>query len=240
MSLRETVVEAPFGPPVRGFATTRRGGVSTPPFDTLNLGGRDDDPEAIAANRSRLDALIPSPPHWLNQVHGGKVVHLDDWHAGIEADAAWTDAPGRAVAVLTADCLPVLLADRLGRCVAAVHAGWRGLAAGIVDNAVSALPVAPERLEAWIGPRISQADYEVGEAVRSALAGFASRFIANRPGHWLADLPGIAADQLSAAGVGRIVESGENTAGDPECYFSVRRDGRTGRMAALAWIDAGR
>jgi YfiH family protein len=232
-------IDAALDGPVRGFATTRAGGVSKPPFDTLNLGDAGgDDPDAVAENRRRLAAALPAAPHWLRQVHGTGVIHLDDWRPGVEADAAWTDRPGRVVAVLTADCLPVLIADRAGRCVAAAHAGWRGLAAGVLESTVIALPVPAAELQAWIGPRIGAAAYEVDAPVRDAFPDDADAFAPSRPGHWQADLPAIAIRRLQTAGVTAIRDVGRCTASEPGHFFSHRRDGRCGRQATLAWIEA--
>jgi len=238
MSRRDSLLRAPFESPVHGFSTTRTGGVSRPPFDTLNLGmSCGDDPDRVAANRSWLQSLLPAPPHWLNQVHGGRVIHLDDWTEGVEADAAWTEQPGQVAAVLTADCLPILVADREARCVAVIHAGWRGLVAGVIPNCIEALPVSPEHLMAWIGPRICGRHYEVGQTVRDALAAFGQAFTPARPGHWMADLPGIARAQLRRTGVDRIVDSQACTA-EGQMFYSYRRDHRTGRMASAIWKDS--
>ncbi len=174
-------------------------------------------------------------PRWLQQVHGKRVVDLADWHPGIEADAAWTGAPGPVAAIRTADCVPLLLADRDGACVAAVHAGWRGLAAGVIGAAIRALPVEPGRLLAWIGPCIRAPRYEVGRDVRRALAEFDSAFSAGRPGHWYADLAAIACRQLFAAGVASIEDCGICTADDRRLP-SHRRDRSTARLATMIWI----
>ncbi|MBY6205655.1 peptidoglycan editing factor PgeF [Halomonas denitrificans] len=231
-------IDAPLAAPVRGFATTRNGGVSAPPYDTFNLGDSTGDArEAVAANRARLRAALPGPPHWLRQVHGSRVIHLDDWVSDIEADAAWTDRPGQVVGILTADCLPVLLADAAGRCVAAAHAGWRGLAGGLLEAVVEALPVSPERLVAWIGPRIGPRAYEVDAPLREAFADHPEAFEATRPGHWKADLPAIAVARLRAAGVGTVVDCGRCTHDEPETFFSHRRASPSGRQAAVAWIE---
>lgn len=232
-------IRAPFRAPVNGLATTRAGGVSVAPYDRLNLGdAAGDDPAAVAANRARLEAAGPGRIRWLRQVHGARAIHLDDWQPGIEADAVWTDRPGEAVAVLTADCLPVLLAAEDGTRVAAVHAGWRGLAAGVLEAAVAAVRAPGCRLSAWIGPRIGAAAYEVDAVVRDAFPGSPSAFAASRTGHWQADLPAIATERLLAAGVVEVVDSGRCTAAEPERFFSHRRDGVCGRHAAVAWIDA--
>jgi len=233
----EHVIAAPFARPVRGFATTRAGGVSIGPFASLNLGAGADALDAVAENRRRLSGLLPATPLWLRQVHGREVIYGAEWRPGVVADAVWTDRTGEVLAVLTADCLPVLLADVHGSCIAAVHAGWRGLAAGVLEAAVTALPVDSRRLRAWIGPRVGVAAYEVDASVHDAFPNQPECFRPGRPGHWLADLPAIASARLSAAGVVAVDDCGQCTASEPERFFSVRRDGaRTGRQAALIWI----
>lgn len=234
-------ITGPFIAPVHGLATTRAGGVSDAPFDRMNLGAAcGDRPEHVAENRARLGAVLPSRPRWLRQVHSGTVVHLDDWYEGVEADAAWTDRTDQVVAVLAADCVPILLADTDGRCVAAAHAGWRGLVAGIIENTVAALPVQSSSLHAWIGPSIRQDRYEVGSDVREAFDrdDDSRAFQPTRSGHWQMDLQAIAVGQLSRAGVGEITDSRLCTAADPTRFFSHRRDGRSGRQACIAWIDS--
>lgn len=237
MSADEHFIPAPFPRPVRGFCTTRSGGASVPPFDSFNLGAAcGDDPVRVTDNRRILRQALPADPCWLKQVHGNRVIHLDDWQEGTAADAAWTDRPGQVAVVLTADCLPLLVADREGSCVAAIHAGWRGLAAGVIAECIGVLSVPPERLVAWIGPRICREHYEVGEEVRSAFPDAAAAFSPNREGHWLADLPAIAGGQLRAAGVGYFNDSSACTA-EGNRFFSYRRDHCTGRMAAAIWIE---
>jgi YfiH family protein len=228
----------PAGPGLSALATTRAGGVSCGPFASFNLGDCcGDDPGAVAENRRRLAASLPSAPCWLKQVHGTDLIHLDDWQPGIEADAAWTDRPDQVAAVLAADCLPLLFADRREQLVAVVHAGWRGLASGVVERAVAGLPVAPERLLAWIGPGISQAHYEVSDEVRAAFGSEPDAFARNERGRWQADLKAIARVRLSAAGVGQVIDSGLCTAADRARFFSYRRDhGQTGRQASLIWL----
>lgn len=236
----ECLIPAPFRRPVHGFCTTRSGGTSAPPFDSFNLGtAAGDDPARVAENRRILSARLPAEPRWLKQVHGNRVIHLDEWHEGIAADAAWTDRPGQVAAVLTADCLPVLVADLNASCVAVVHAGWRGLAAGVIDECIRALPVAPEALVAWIGPSICREHYEVGRDVRSAFADVADAFTENREGHWLADLPAIGKRQLCNAGVGQVIDSRACTA-EGRRFFSYRHENRTGRMASVIWIEQAR
>ena len=190
-----------------------------------------------------LSALVhdaaPCPPRWLKQVHGAGVLHLDEWRAGVEADAAWTDVPGQVAAVRTADCVPILLADPECRYVAAIHAGWRGLAKGVIARTVDALPAAPATSRAWIGPCIRQPSYEVGRDVRDALSNFETAFAPGRPGHWMADLAAIAARQLVDAGVVSIDDCGLCTATDPRLP-SHRRDGSKTRLATMIWIECDR
>jgi YfiH family protein len=180
----------------------------------------------------------PRPPRWLKQVHGARVVYLGDWREGIEADAAWTDVPGQVAAVRTADCVPILLAAPDGACAAAIHAGWRGLAEGVVAAAVAALPISASALRAWIGPCIRQSRYEVGRDVRHALSDFGDAFLPARSGHWMADLPGIAARQLAGTGVTSVDDCGLCTAADPRLP-SHRRAGSTNRLVTLIWIRGG-
>ena len=227
---------------VRALSTTRSGGVSRGAWRSLNLGTScADDPAAVAENRRRLAALLPGEPRWLKQVHGTRVIHLKQWQDGVEADAAWTDLPGQVLAIQTADCLPVLLADRRSRLVAAAHAGWRGLCDGILPCLVGALPAAAEDLYAWIGPAISQAAFEVGPEVRAAFLDadpdLAPQFVRGRGDPWLADLKTIAAVQLKRSGVGSVSDCGLCTHADPERFFSYRRDRVCGRMASLIWLD---
>jgi YfiH family protein len=238
-------IQPDFGlPPGLGaLATTRSGGVSEGPWASLNLGTACGDASAaVAENRDRIRAHLPADPCWMNQVHGTRLLHLDDWIPGVEADAAWTDRPGQVCAVLTADCLPVLLADRRGGLVAAVHAGWRGLAAGILERVVETLPGSPDDLLAWIGPAIGPAHYEVDAQVRDAMLdlsrALSACFEPVREGHWLADLPAIAQHRLRSAGISHPASAKLCTASDPTRFFSYRRDGgRSGRQASLIWIQ---
>lgn len=228
-------------PGVRAFSTTRLGGVSVGAWASLNLGSAcGDDPAAVAENRRLLEAHLPGSPRWLKQVHGTRTVHLDQWQVGIEADAAWTDRPGQVLAILSADCLPVLLADRHARVVGAAHAGWRGLCEGVLPQLIDALPLAPAELLAWIGPAIGQSAFEIGPEVRAAFMlrdpGLAPHFLPGRDDRWLADLKAIAALQLRALGVGAVSDCGLCTHADPTRFFSYRRDGICGRMASLIWL----
>jgi YfiH family protein len=226
---------------VRAFITTRSGGVSTGPYASFNLGDLTaDDPEAVRENKARLQALLPAAPRWLRQVHGARAVHADAVTSAVEADAAYTHTPGVVCAVKIADCMPVFITDATGTVVAVAHAGWRGLAAGVVENTLAALPVAPEALMAYLGPAIGPSAFEVGDEVRAAFcdidAKAADAFQALRPGKWLADLFRLGRQRLARCGVTRVYGGGLCTHSDPERFYSHRRDPVTGRMAALIWI----
>lgn len=243
---------------VQALATTRLApGRSLPPFDRCNLGLRSgDDPDTVMANRQVVaDALaLPSAPVWLNQVHGTEVVMVAERAvidgnlaeaAGLvepRVDAAVTGSPGLVLAVLSADCLPVLLASDDGRVVGAVHAGWRGLAAGVIESAVTAMAVEPGRLHAWLGPAIGPGDYEVGAEVRAAFvdadAAADTDFRPSRTGHWFCDLYALARRRLRGLGVTRVTGGGLSTFRDARRFHSHRRDGpRSGRQASLIWIE---
>ncbi len=234
---------------VHAFTTLRHGaGISQTPFDRFNLGNRyaadGDDPATVERNRAALIDLagLPSAPRWLKQVHGTDVVRFDALLAGDEpiADASVTDVPGVVLAVLTADCLPVVFASETGDEIGAAHAGWRGLAAGVLEATVAAMRTAPDRLLAWLGPAAGPQAYEIGEDVFRAFVDrdpvAASAFAETRPGHWRVDLYALARIRLARAGVGRVSGGGLCTISDPQRFFSHRRDARTGRMATLAWF----
>jgi len=231
---------------VRAVSTTRVGGESRGPYASLNLGDHvGDDPAAVTQNRRLLRErlALPAEPHWLRQVHGCAVagVQLDD--PGCEADAAVAFGPGAVCAVLTADCLPLLLCDRAGTRVAAVHAGWRGLAEGVIEAAVVRLAADPGDLLVWLGPAIGPAAFEVGGEVRERFlaTGGAAAAAAFRPdggGKWLADIYLLARLRLRSVGVDGVFGGGLCTWSDPVRFFSYRRDGATGRMASLIWLAA--
>lgn len=236
----------PAPPGVRALCTLRRGGVSAGPLQSLNFGTAvGDSPQALAENRRRLvlAAGLPAEPRWLRQVHGTVVADLDEPAPPEAADAAVTRSRGVVCAVLTADCLPLLLARTDGSAVAAVHAGWRGLAAGVVEAALARLtaPAASE-IVAWLGPAIGPANFEVGDEVRAAFVGndegADACFIPNARGRWQCDLYGLARRKLAKQGVSAIF-GGEHCAfAETERFFSHRRDkGVTGRMATLIWRD---
>lgn len=239
----------PAPPGVRALTTLRCGkGVSPPPFDRFNLGLRcGDDPALAQRNRDLLVSwlALPSPPHWLRQVHGTGVVRFGSPANSSgdepEADAAVTSVPGVVLAILSADCLPVVLAAREGGEVAAAHAGWRGLAAGMLEATVAAMRTPPAGLVAWLGPAAGPQAYEIGAEVREAFvaadAGAASAFAPTRPGHWRVDLYALARRRLAAVGVTDVHGGGLCTISDPDRFYSHRRDGRSGRLATLAWIS---
>jgi len=244
-----SLLELEWTPPrgVRAAFTTRLGGASVAPWDSFNLGMHvGDSPQHVGANRARLRALLelPTEPAWLNQVHGVEVADLDaapPTAAALTADAAVTSGAGRACVIMVADCLPVLFASRDGRRIGAAHAGWRGLAAGILERTVGALDVPAAELTAWLGPAILQSNFEVGDEVRDAFvradAGAAAYFVANARGRWQADLAGLARRRLTALGVPEVGGGRWCTFADRQRFFSHRRDGRGGRMAALIWRD---
>ena len=225
--------------------TTRAGGVSLPPWDTQNLGDQvGDAAEHVSENRKRLrDTLPVNYISWLRQVHGTQSVRAVDDHRVPTADAQWTTDVGRALAVLTADCLPVVLMACDAKCVGIAHAGWRGLAAGVLESLVTSMPVTPATLTAWLGPAISQSAYEVGPVVRDAfrqVLGDCSEtcFVPStvREGYWMTDLYALARLHLKRAGVSEIQGGGRCTYGEADRFFSFRRDGDpTGRMATLIW-----
>ena len=243
------------------MTTLRRGlGVSVAPFDQLNLGGHHaqagDRLDAIAGNRALLVecAGLPAPPHWLRQVHGNSVVRFGadsdfrflptSLNDEPEVDAAVTAHADVVLAVLTADCLPVLFCSAAGDEIAVAHAGWRGLADGVLEATVANMQTPPSQLLAWLGPAAGPLAYEVGAQVRDAFIAHglaaAHAFVATRAGHWHADLFALARLRLQAAGVQRIHGGGLCTISDPERFFSHRRDQRTGRMASLIWIQGGK
>jgi YfiH family protein len=227
---------------VRGACTLRGGGVSAAPYASLNLGAHvGDEPAAVTENRRRLRAALdlPAEPLWLEQVHGTGVVDADAGGAPGPADAAFTRRDDRVLAILVADCMPVLFASADGAVIGAAHAGWRGLAVGVLEATVRAMGVDPRSLQAWLGPAIGPAHFEVGAEVRAqflasdvrAAAGFAP----NERGRWQCDLALLARQRLGALGVQGVSGAECCTYADAARCFSYRRDGRTGRMAALIW-----
>ena len=231
-------------PGIKAVTTTRLGGVSTEPYDALNLGDHvADDLLAVQKNRALLTQQLglKTMPIWLTQVHGTRVVAQDKPVSNLEADAIWSNKKGQACAVLTADCLPVLIASQDGQYVAAAHAGWRGLANGVLETSIAALPVVAEALVAWLGPAIGPSVYEVGDEVRNTfiadLPESDEAFIRTDSG-WLANLYLLAHLRLKRLGIAGVTGGQYCTFSEPELFYSYRRDGaRSGRMASLIWRE---
>ena len=232
---------------VRAISTIRNGGVSQSPWTSLNLGDHvNDDPRHVAENRRRLKHLagLPHEPQWLTQVHGCAISDIAGSRPAqpYEADAAYSNRPGSVCAVLTADCLPVLFVDLNGGEVAAAHAGWRGLSGGVLEQTVGRFTAAPETLLAWLGPAIGPVSFEIGADVREVFLEWSgdceAAFAEHGEGHWLADIYQLARLRLRKAGVTAIYGGDYCTYSDAERFYSYRRDGETGRMATLIWLDA--
>lgn len=226
---------------VRALITTRSGGVSTGRFASMDLGQRiEDDMQSVRTNRTSLRDLLPAEPKWLVQVHGARVADADRLQQPVEADAMVARNPGSVCIVTVADCLPVLLTNRAGSVVAAAHAGWRGLAGGVLENTVRAMGTTPGELLAYFGPAIGPSAFEVSADVRDAFlaqsADAACAFVNHQPGKWRADLFALARQRLRACGVTQIYGGGLCTYSDPLRFFSHRRDKVTGRMGALIWL----
>jgi polyphenol oxidase len=233
--------------------TTRAGGVSTGNYASLNLGAHvGDTAESVAENRRRFAELLPASPAWLNQIHGAQVVRAEDVLAsglGPPADASVAITAGAPCVMLVADCLPVLFAGTKGQCVAAAHAGWRGLNAGVLEATIAAMALNPGDIMAWLGPAIGPRAFEVGGEVRDAFLAsanydyaatenaFAPRGAGN-PGKFLADIYTLARIRLKRAGVSQIYGGGFCTVTDSERFFSYRRDGQSGRMAGVVWLSS--
>jgi len=244
MSLTEHLIVPDWPAParVKAVQTTRRGGgVSKPPYDSLNLGMHvGDDGYAVAANRNLLNTICPGEPVWLEQVHGTAVLMAETAGCAPQADACITRMPNSVCAVMTADCLPVFLCDDAGTVAGVAHAGWRGLADGVIESTVIAMKVVPSSLMAWLGPAIGPKAFEVGPEVREAFlrrlpdAEFA---FVPKGEKYLADIYLLARQRLQALGISRIYGGDFCTYSDPERFYSYRRDGRTGRMASLIWLS---
>lgn len=225
---------------VRACVTTRADGVSLPPYDSFNLGDHvDDDPAAVASNRLKLTTTLGCQPAWLSQVHGIRVVEADPSRVET-ADASWSQIPGIASLVMTADCLPALFCNRDGTRVAAAHAGWRGLANGVLEATLDALATPSDQILVWLGPAIGPDAFEVGPEVRDAfIAQHAEADTAFRPsanaGRYLADIYALARIRLAARGITAVYGGGFCTVSDPR-FYSYRRASRTGRFASLVWL----
>lgn len=234
---------------VKALFTTRNGGVSGGPYASFNLGDHvGDDPAAVEQNRSLLCQILPGKPRWLKQVHGTTSVRIDDYDCSAlcDGDAAFSRCAGNICAVLVADCLPILLCNHAGTLAGVIHAGWRGMVGGVIERMLSEISRADGidlRIMAWLGPAIGPRHFEVGEEVRQAFIEHDRRSaIAFRPHHthngkWFADLFMLARQRLTEAGVTEVYGGGECTFSNPEKFFSYRRDGSTGRMAGLIWLD---
>ena len=247
MKVHEWIVpDWPAPPRVRALITTRAGGVSGGAFAGLNLGLRSGDAiEDVTRNRAKLRQSLPAEPMWLRQVHGTAVVEAVATDESPEADAAFARRPGAVCAVLTADCLSVLLCDEQGTVVAAAHAGWRGLCAGVIEQTLKAMDRPPAQLLAYLGPAIGPAAFEVGAEVRAAFiaedpqseAAFAKDKM-GKPGKFYADLYALARQRLARSGVRQVYGGGYCTYTEAERFYSYRRDGLTGRMASLIWMES--
>lgn len=230
---------------VRAFSTTRLGGVSQPPWQSLNLGTHvGDDPQHVATNRQRLASLaqLPSAACWLNQTHSTRVVDAADSDNLLpDADASFSRSVEQVCIVMTADCLPILFCSDDGQQVAAAHAGWRGLCAGVVENTLATFHSPPQQIHAWLGPAIGAHAFEVGAEVKAAFMQQlreASDCFRPSGDKYLADLAGLATQRLQQVGVTSITQSARCTFSEPETFFSYRRDGQTGRLASLIWLAA--
>jgi hypothetical protein len=238
---------------VRAITTTRLGGVSQGVFSSMNLALHvDDDVSAVQANRIKLKQILGiSEPCWLKQVHGVGVVDaltacpgvMADAGSGVKADGSYSTHPGKVCAVLTADCLPVLLCDEEGTRVAAVHAGWRGLLAGVIESVIDKLEISGDSILAWLGPAIGSTSFEVGEEVRGQFIQHHSQAAgafkqASDNGKWLADIYQLARLRLASKSVTKVYGGGWCTFTNQERFYSYRRDGVTGRMASLIWMES--
>jgi YfiH family protein len=238
------VPDWPAPPQVRALITTRAGGASRGAYAGLNLGLHSgDDIEAVTRNRASLRQWLPAEPLWLRQVHGTKVIEADTAGGNPEADAALARRPGKVCAALTADCLPLLLCDQAGTTVAAVHAGWRGLCAGVIEQTLQAMGRSPMDVLAYLGPAIGPEAYEVGAEVREAFIATdpegesEAAFVPGAPGKFYADLYALARRRLARGGVSKVFGGKYCTYTERERFYSYRRDGATGRMASLIWIE---
>lgn len=229
---------------IKAFTTTRLNGFSNDPYASFNLGDHvGDNHEHVLQNRDSLKKILnlPAEPLWLNQTHSTDIFNVDHDIKPQNADGSYTASKNIVCAVLTADCLPILLCDQSGRQIAAVHAGWRGLAAGVIESALNCFNHSDEKIIAWIGPAIGQTFYEVGDDVRDKFleinADFAKGFQPYKQSKWLANMNLLARQRLEKAGVSAIYGGNLCTFSDAERFFSFRREGKTGRMASLIWIS---
>jgi polyphenol oxidase len=227
--------------------TTIQGGYSVKPYSGLNLAMHvGDKSEHVRQNRLLLkqELKLPRSPLWLRQIHENKVIDANEWSSHISADACYTNQKDTVCAILTADCLPLLLCDRNATQIAAVHIGWRGFSKNIIDKALSKFSKKQEEILAWIGPHIQAENYEVGDEVRDAcirsIPETEHAFSSNRTGHWLADMESLVRYQLNNRGISMVFSSNKCTYKEKDSFYSYRRDKITGRIASLIWLDSGR
>jgi YfiH family protein len=244
MSLLEHLISPDWPAPVnvKALQTTRLGGISSAPYDSLNLGDHvGDAPLAVERNRILLNTLLPNEPVWLEQVHGTRVADADMADCLPQADACIARHRDAVCVVMTADCLPLLLCDRQGSVVGAVHAGWKGLAAGVIETTVHRMKVNPANLMAWLGPAIGQQAFEVGSEVRALFVDAdpkaSAAFMTGHPGKWFTDIYALARLRLNAMGITQIYGGDYCTYHEREKFFSYRRDGATGRMGTFIWLE---
>lgn len=228
---------------IHAFTTTRKGGVSEGVFGSFNLASHvDDQSSAVTSNRQLLKAFyeLPAEPCWLQQIHSNQVIDAHRFES-IEADASWTSSKDVVCTALTADCLPVFFTNKEGSCVAMAHAGWRGLLNGVISETFSAMQIKPEHCLVWLGPAIGPDAFEVGTEVRKSFSDKDSKtlnaFSQKDQGHWLCDMPQLARIELQQLGIRQIFGGNQCTYADKEHFYSFRRDGSTGRMASLIWMD---
>ena len=244
MNLRDSLIYPDWPAPanVKSLQTTRHGGLSLPPYDTLNLGLHVGDvPHVVARNRQKLEPLMPSEPVWLEQVHGTIVANADAAACRVQADACIAKQRGSVCVVMTADCLPVLLCDEAGTVVGAAHAGWKGLAAGIIEKTIKEMGVSPQKLMAWLGPAIGPEAFEVGGEVRETFMAHDNKAaeaftVHGEQGKFLADIYLLARQRLNSSGITRIYGGNYCTYHQKDKFFSYRRDGVTGRMGSFIWL----
>lgn len=231
----------PAPPNIKAIQTTRLGGSSVAPYDSLNLGLHvHDDALAVAKNRQSLSNFLPSEPVWLNQVHGVEVVDATQCLSIQKADASFSKNKNVVCVTMTADCLPLLICNKQGTIVAAIHAGWRSLCDGVIEATIQSMAVNPEDLMVWLGPAIGPKAFEVGAEVRAAFVrndAQADQAFKAYDDKWLGDLYLIAKQRLKKQGVTEIYGGTECTYSNPSKYFSFRRDGHTGRMASMIWFE---
>lgn len=229
---------------IKALSTTRQGGFSLPPYDGFNLGTHvGDEPKTVIKNRDYLVdvAQLPESPRWLNQIHGTRVINSNDWQLDIDADAIFSQQNNHICTIMTADCLPLLLCNKQGDTVAAIHAGWRGLAAGIIEKTIAEFRCSPQDILVWLGPAIGPNQFEVGTDVYQNFTQHSAKasqaFQQTDAAHYLADIYLLARQRLTALGITAIFGGDLCTASDKQHFFSYRRDNITGRMASMIWIS---